>query len=65
MLRPEGGICPLRNGGTCGRVSRVCRVVSNGLLCNDGSVGPAYEFPITSNHAPRSMLLKVLDAVVA
>ena len=68
MLRLKAGICPLRSCGTCGNfgqlpVFRMTRGPGYYALLDDLGIGPAVQLPVTSNHAPRSMLLTVLDGV--
>lgn len=72
MLRLEGEIYPLRRCGTWRNFSQSPMLTCCGTACGAGSyvlrddigIGPAVKFPITRNHAPRSMLLTMLDRVL-
>ena len=68
MLRPMGGICPLRSCGTYEKSqspipgqSQLEIVAEYYTLCDDCGIGPSFQFPVTSNYTTRSMLLTMLD----
>ena len=67
MLRLEDGTCPLRRCGICEKSVdrsgywRTIRGTGYDILRDNGSISPAIQFSVTSNHTPRSMLLTMLD----
>ena len=74
MLRPEDGICRLRRCGICGREESVAYAgggsgvgetlqVGEYVLVDDIEVGPAVQLSVTSDHASRSMLVRILDGI--